>query len=402
MLRKKSAIPLQPGEKDADQKRLALVTYPMYEISSRFPSQIPFFKEATHGHVFLIESATGEEGKTTVLANLGMNMAAAGVRTLLIDYDLHRPRVHQMFGLKNSSGLINAVNRIMSFELSRGNLKECSMDDLFFLINLKKISGVLLVKNESQAQTMAVYFQDGRLLHIQSQNMPESSRLGAMLLNSNVINQHQLADALDRQTRTGQPLGYILINAGYIQRDRLQGPIRLQTEEHLQKLFSWKTGAYTFKPGRATLYNSEKVGFGEDFTRTIEGLGRLEGSRLIENEIVSRLFSTAADNLWVMPAGAALSELRGPVNLPIIAKFLEILKQRFDVILMDTPPLDAATGAAALSKLVDGVLLVVKAGHLSVKKLNQAFGSISRDKIIGAVLNQTKLNKGDYNYKYYK
>ncbi len=55
----------------------------------------------------LVTSAIPEEGKTTVASNLAVVMAQSGLRTLLVDADLRRPRIHKLFKLDNSAGLTN-------------------------------------------------------------------------------------------------------------------------------------------------------------------------------------------------------------------------------------------------------------------------------------------------------
>jgi capsular exopolysaccharide synthesis family protein len=53
----------------------------------------------------LVTSAYPGEGKSTVVANLGRSLAQSGQSTLLIDADLHRPVLHEYFGLPNDGGL---------------------------------------------------------------------------------------------------------------------------------------------------------------------------------------------------------------------------------------------------------------------------------------------------------
>jgi capsular exopolysaccharide synthesis family protein len=57
----------------------------------------------------LVTSAATGDGKTTVVANLGATLAEVGKRILLVDCDLRRPGLHEVFGLPAAPGLSNAL-----------------------------------------------------------------------------------------------------------------------------------------------------------------------------------------------------------------------------------------------------------------------------------------------------
>ena len=57
----------------------------------------------------LVTSAAEGEGKTTVVANLGVALAESGSRVLLVDADLRRPGLHRVFDLPLTPGLSNAL-----------------------------------------------------------------------------------------------------------------------------------------------------------------------------------------------------------------------------------------------------------------------------------------------------
>src|SRR5262249_4373923 len=56
------------------------------------------------------------EGKTTVLSNLGIAAAERKMRVLLIDADLRRPMLHDLFHLSNERGLTDLLENCHSVE----------------------------------------------------------------------------------------------------------------------------------------------------------------------------------------------------------------------------------------------------------------------------------------------
>lgn len=60
--------------------------------------------------VIALTSPGPGEGKTTVCANLGVVLAQADESVLVVDCDLHRPAVHDVFGLRNLQGLENVLS----------------------------------------------------------------------------------------------------------------------------------------------------------------------------------------------------------------------------------------------------------------------------------------------------
>lgn len=82
--------------------------------------------------------------------------------------------------------------------------------------------------------------------------------------------------------------------------------------------------------------------------------------------------STLKPNLWVMTAGDLPpnpAELLGSKHM---AATLNGLKARFDVILLDLPPLSLVSDALIVSKLVHGMILVVRQGYCNRKSLDDA------------------------------
>ena len=66
-------------------------------------------KRADAPKVILVTSADEHEGKTTVASHLAASLARAGRRTLLVDGDLRKPAIHQLFDMPLSAGVCEVL-----------------------------------------------------------------------------------------------------------------------------------------------------------------------------------------------------------------------------------------------------------------------------------------------------
>ena len=64
----------------------------------------------------LFTSALPDEGKTFVSCNYALAVSQTGIRTLLIDIDLRRPSVHEVFNLQNKNGFVEMVTQGLKLE----------------------------------------------------------------------------------------------------------------------------------------------------------------------------------------------------------------------------------------------------------------------------------------------
>lgn len=60
-------------------------------------------------HVILVTSANPSEGKSTTSTNLAISFAELGIRTLLIDCDMRKPKIGRLFKMKNVAGLSDVL-----------------------------------------------------------------------------------------------------------------------------------------------------------------------------------------------------------------------------------------------------------------------------------------------------
>ena len=65
---------------------------------------------------FAVTSYSKGEGKSTVSANLAISFSKMEKRVLLVDCDLRRPNLHNIFKIENVTGLSNVIGKMVSFE----------------------------------------------------------------------------------------------------------------------------------------------------------------------------------------------------------------------------------------------------------------------------------------------
>ncbi len=111
------------------------------------------------------------------------------------------------------------------------------------------------------------------------------------------------------------------------------------------------------------------------------------------------------ENLYIIPSGVLPpnpSELLASEKMKAL---LIKLREEFDFILFDTPPIIAVTDAAILSTIVDGAILVVSSGHTNYDALVRAKSLLDavNTRILGALLNGVEVGGmyGSYYYYYY-
>ena len=108
-------------------------------------------------------------------------------------------------------------------------------------------------------------------------------------------------------------------------------------------------------------------------------------------------------NLWVTPAGPIPPNPAELLQSEKFRAFLDRMTQRFDKVILDSPPVVAVTDAAILSTLADSVLLVVRAFHTRKDVARHALRVLLDvgAKAAGAVLNAVDLSRHEYKTSYY-
>jgi capsular exopolysaccharide synthesis family protein len=93
-------------------------------------------------------------------------------------------------------------------------------------------------------------------------------------------------------------------------------------------------------------------------------------------------------SLWLLAAGEAYEQPSDILRSARFAKAFAGLTQRFDWIIVDSPPLLPMVDANLWSRLVDGILLVVREGATPLNALKRGLQSLDGPRLIGVVLNE--------------
>lgn len=109
------------------------------------------------------------------------------------------------------------------------------------------------------------------------------------------------------------------------------------------------------------------------------------------------------ENLQIITCGPIPPNPAELVGSQTMDRVLEELKELFDVIIFDAPPVLSVADAQILSNKCDGAILVMSSGETEkagIVKAKEALIS-SKANIIGVVMNNFELNKDHYYYQYY-
>jgi non-specific protein-tyrosine kinase len=101
------------------------------------------------------------------------------------------------------------------------------------------------------------------------------------------------------------------------------------------------------------------------------------------------LKETGIQNLWMLPSGPLPPNPSDLLGSQKMEQAIAVLKSHADIIIFDAPPIVSVTDAVVLGTKVDGVLLVVSAGHTRREHTQRAKNLLERVhvRILGTVLN---------------
>ncbi len=109
-------------------------------------------------------------------------------------------------------------------------------------------------------------------------------------------------------------------------------------------------------------------------------------------------------NLDIITAGTIAPNPAEIVSSSSVKKLIENLKEKYDVILIDSPPTIAVSDAGVISSYVDATVLVASVNQTRLDLLQEAINTLKTvsDSFVGVILNKFNMTNGyGYYYKYY-
>jgi len=114
------------------------------------------------------------------------------------------------------------------------------------------------------------------------------------------------------------------------------------------------------------------------------------------------ILQTPVDNLYFMPSGILPADAAGILNSRRMSELIQDVKQRFDLVLIDSPPILGVSDASVLASEVDLTMIVVQHRKLPRNMLMRVKTAVENvgGHVIGVVLNNVDV-RSDSQYQYY-
>lgn len=356
----------------------------------------------------LITSSGPGEGKSTIAAGLaGVLARLRGIKAVLVDTDQYRPSQHRLFNVTNSRGLGELLADVYQSDPTRVDANRLGFGDWIELLQVQGRSGKLVVAENGQAYVVSL--MQGAIVSIVEQKSSEDRLLGDDLASRGLLTASQRDIALRLCDESREPLGDIVLRLGYVEPEALHAAQRAQVAERLQRIlamrrprceFSGKEADDLASRMRRQWPNPDAWGIDAHLGQQMRDFMKRP---YLTRQIESYLKETEVGSLKILTSGVAPSDLMTSSGSLPLSRLLENLSRMFDVVIVDSPPVAVTSPAEAIAQMVDGVLLVVKAGGYDVQVIRRAKERLESRGVhlLGTVLNQVDFQHADNSLHYY-
>lgn len=344
-----SAIPLYRSKNNEEQevplvvarKPKSLFSEGVTALRAHLNIKLPQEKPAA----LLVTSSSPKEGKSLIASNLALSMALSGKKTLLIDCDFHHPKIHKLFELDQHVGLYDLIVEALNPGWSDLDLKALSIGDIQHLVRLKQWSGTIRISWDSLPATLDISYKEGK---------PAGSNIG------------EWKENCWKPTRA-RPSDQLAIELDESEILELDGP-----DSSAKKALEF---IHQHPRLARSIYFTEKV-------------------------IPNYLKPSSHQNLQVLTVGThprAPSEILGSQQMNIL---VQLLKERYERIIIDSPPAWPLSDVSVLSPSIDGIIWICRTGVATKNVLKHGLQQVSQmqPNILGMVLNGVDFERNRYYY----
>lgn len=207
-----------------------------------------------------------------------------------------------------------------------GHLEDLSLADIFQIIHLSKKTGVLSVEHPDSKGR--IVFHDGQILYASLQNR---EKLGERLIREGLIKEKDLETALliQKDRKVYEPLGAILAENKFIEKNAMEEILREQLKEVVYELLSWEEGNFKFEPEK-TIREVPLGGSVSPEYLLLEGTRlRDEGERIVNGDETKDDGYSAKSNIMEVSHASTLISLIEEITIPVIGTEVLLMVLRF-------------------------------------------------------------------------
>ena len=120
-------------------------------------------------------------------------------------------------------------------------------------------------------------------------------------------------------------------------------------------------------------------------------------------EVEDIIYETEVEGLYITVAGPLSPDPTSILDSEQFEQFIENVRDMFDYVIIDAPPLGVVIDAVIIGKYTDGAVIVIEQGVIKRKIVQDVIKQLKRGevRILGAVLNKVDERIGAYgNYEY--
>lgn len=120
-----------------------------------------------------------------------------------------------------------------------------------------------------------------------------------------------------------------------------------------------------------------------------------------ECDLMDAIIKTRIDNLWFLHSGKKIHNPISVLDSPKMDEIVQAMREQFDFIFFDTPPIIAINDITVLARQLDGVLMVIRTGRTAREIVERSIGVVKSAKIniVGAVMTDNQYHIPDFIYK---